>query len=249
MNTASNNKSQQKPPTYMVFKSFVPLEEQIQVCREVLECHERNNIDGESKITSTPISQNSIKLALGIGCGGNLSPQLPLAARILQQGFAKARDDCATAQYNNNNQNSLSALDTLQNPSTPLTGLALLYGPNAFMKAHYDSPTQPGQGHEWLACLSLGATVMFRCNNQILPLHSGDILVLDSMATLHGVEEILASDNEDTTVNGLLPLNCRLGILMWQGKFQNQLEDTNSSDDAMIEGMGALFGDSDDESE
>jgi hypothetical protein len=102
----------------------------------------------------------------------------------------------------------------------PLSGLSLLYGVGASMPSHYDSPTRPGQREEWLAMITLGNSVVFRCNSEVLTLHSGDVLVMDSMAVLHGVERIIpdASENPIRPRIGLLNIQARLGILFWQGK-------------------------------
>jgi hypothetical protein len=116
------------------------------------------------------------------------------------------------------------------------------------MKAHYDSPTQPGQKNEWLACLSLGENCNFRCNQDILLLESGDALVMDSMSTLHGVEGIVLSPKEPSCKCGL-PGSCRMGILMWQAKAAPPLSNNSNDDDdrsiELVEGVGNLFLDSD----
>jgi predicted nicotinamide N-methyase len=102
-----------------------------------------------------------------------------------------------------------------------LTGIALLYGPAAYMKAHYDSPTQPGRRREWLVMMNAGNAVRFRLGDSAEVLRSGDALVMDAMATLHGVEAILPSgalhDHEavDPAERLGLPSGCRLGVLLW----------------------------------
>jgi hypothetical protein len=135
------------------------------------------------------------------------------------------------------------------------------------MKPHHDSPTQPGQRQEWLACISLGATALFRCNDQVLPMNSGDVLVMDSMAVLHGVEQILLpvtpkddengnDDNDDDQnrhhhhlLDSGLPPDSRLGILMWQGKTNANDNAATRSNEDYVDGIGSLFPDSDDEEE
>ena len=217
---------------YVVFKSFLTHDEQQALCRESLECHTKHASAGDTiDMNTVPLLEASKTFSLGINCGGNVRPVLPLAASKLQQAFLQAQESCGE-----------SAMQILTKDSTPLTGLVLLYGPNAHMKPHYDSPTQPGQRHEWLACISLGATANFRCNQDVLQLESGDALVMDSMAVLHGVEGIVPSDG---SVKLGLPPQCRLGILMWQAN-NSPMTKHVPANDALLDGVGNLFADSDD---
>jgi alkylated DNA repair dioxygenase AlkB len=254
----NNNMSQQRPTKqkYVILKSFLSLEEQHTLCQEALECHFQHSSE-QITIQQPPLLGTASKnLDLGITCGQNVQQNLPFATACIQRAFAEACD------FFHEDDDILSVLHKLSNSSsssnttatTPLTGLVLLYGPNSFMKAHYDSPTQPGQKNEWLACLSLGETCNFRCNHDILLLESGDALVMDSMSTLHGVEGIVLSAKEPSFKCGL-PASCRMGILMWQAKAApplsnnpNDNNNNNNNDDKSIElvdGVGNLFLDSD----
>jgi hypothetical protein len=145
--------------------------------------------------------------------------------------------------------------------NTPLTGLSLLYGPLASMPAHYDSPTQPGQREEWLAMISIGSSIIFRCNDELIRLDSGDVIVMDSMATLHGVERVLVSTTDESGgwnhVNHTelgLPTPCRLGLLFWQGRptdekasaFSSHDEEEVTPSECLLDGVGDLFADESD---
>jgi hypothetical protein len=158
--------------------------------------------------------------------------------------------------------------------TTPLTGLSLLYGPLASMSAHYDSPTQPGQREEWLAMMSIGSSIIFRCNDELIQLDSGDVVVMDSMATLHGVERVLAvgvstgegmnddvgdSNRATNNINYAelgLQTPCRLGLLFWRGRPKDKAALTLPSQDeeltpgeSLLDGVGDLFADESDENE
>ena len=78
-----------------------------------------------------------------------------------------------------------------------LTGIALVYGPLARMVAHHDSASRPGQRHEWLAMITLGNAVRFRLGDEARVLFSGDALVMDAMATLHGVDGVLSPEEAE----------------------------------------------------
>jgi hypothetical protein len=79
-------------------------------------------------------------------------------------------------------------------------------------------------------------------------LQSGDVLVMDSMAVLHGVESIVDVDNSggwcDEKADLGLPISSRLGILFWQG--QDPVDKVSSASLTLVEGVGSLFPDSDD---
>ena len=188
---------------YVVLESFLSVPEQQQVVSEVLECHSQlssSSIEWESITSST----SSLPLQLGISCGGDLSAKLPMSLTLARRAFLVSRDAL-------HRQGAILHDDE----RTPLTGLALMYGPHARMKAHYDSPTQPSKREEWLCIMTVGATVQFRANHEILSLHSGDVLIMDSMAVLHGVEGIVNDDSSLQSL-GLPHSNTRLGVLFWQ---------------------------------
>lgn len=201
--------------------------------QEALACHARHCGSSGSDYTKIERSHSSLKLELGTSCGGDLSDTLPHAVAIARSAFQKA---------------ALQLPDNVALPNVargPLSGLSLLYGLNASMASHYDSPTQVGQREEWLAMITLGNTALFRCNDEVIQLHSGDVVVMDSMAILHGVECIIA--NQDTSMSlslGLPAVEVRLGILLWQGRQQastcrlGQLE--------VVEGIATLFDEAED---
>jgi hypothetical protein len=121
------------------------------------------------------------------------------------------------------------------------------------MNAHHDSPTQPGQREEWLVLMTVGLPVLFRLNKSVERLISGDVLVMDSMATLHGVEEILSDDSGiDFPALGL-QRPARLGVLLREGRQESATHGRNdnqrSIDDDMVEGIQGLFGADDEDSE
>jgi hypothetical protein len=211
-----------------------------------------------------------------------MEPALPLAVSHARRAFSLIRSNLLQQQSNNDNKattttprhvdstrthtmdptasaTTTAEMDVLQDlaSSSCLTGLALLYGPKGCMSAHYDSPTQPLQRMELLVLLSLGSTTVFTCTNDQEPLHlfSGDALVMDSMAVLHGVQQIIP--HPSSPVSHLLPPNSRLGVLLWQGRTSTPKDITTSvhhtmeSDDMDIpDGMGSLFfGDDDSDSD
>ena len=226
---------------YMMLKQYLTLEDQQAICQEALACHNqhRGPYDKEIQTAKVLLEEASLKLALNLECGGDIGPRLPMAVSKLKPAF-----DCANRAFsssNNGNPSEPSVLDHLSQASTSLTGLALLYGPNAYMKPHYDSPTQPGRQSEWLVCASLGATAIFRCNDEQLVLESGDALVLDSMAVLHGIEGIVRDDNVASAIG--LPPHSRLGILMWQAKTPVTMPFI--FDDTNLDGVDSLFSDGD----
>lgn len=234
---------------YVVFRSFVEVHEQKELVREALGCHAQNSSSNNTTTTdwtTLETSTTSLNLQLGIPCGGDLTSTLPAAIAVARRAFHRAQ------QHEQQQQQLLppdpsvqAALQTLSDPSTRLAGLALLYGPAASMLAHYDSPTQPGVPFEWLVVMTLGRAVRFRCNHNILTLQSGDVLVMDSMAVLHGVESI----GDDCDADLGLPVSSRLGILFWQGRssslaMQSGEGATNEAVE-VVDGVGSLFPDSD----
>jgi hypothetical protein len=214
---------------FFVFRSFVEKNLQRELVNEALKCHARNSDDGalHQKVEASFSESNaSEKLNLGISCGGDLSWNLPKAATVARKALGCTRHS-TTNKY----------LSKICEESTPLTGIALLYGQNASMPAHYDSPTQPGQREEWLVMITLGLTVEFRCNTETLMLKSGDVIVMDSMAVLHGVVRIEPGSNACEQLG--LPVQSRLGILFWHGR--EQACATGSPGRADVGGIDSLF--------
>jgi hypothetical protein len=241
---------------YAIFRSFVGVEEQQLLVRESLQCHLKNSStginqqdsDGTLQPTNTDwnhmeTSSTSHTFQLGVRCGGDLTSTLPLAVAVARRAFRQALHQ----EPQLGDATSIPALETLSQPNIPLAGLVLLYGLKAAMPPHYDSPTQPGQREEWLVMMTMGNDVRFRCNDDIVQLQSGDVLVMDSMAVLHGVESIVDLDDGGGRIEKPdlgLPISSRLGILFWQG--QSPVDKVDSASFSVVEGVGNLFPDSDD---
>jgi hypothetical protein len=239
---------------YAIFRSFVGVEEQQLLVRESLQCHLKNSStginqqdsDGTLQPTKTDwnhmeTSSTSHTFQLGVRCGGDLTSTLPVAVEVARRAFRQAMQHKPQL----GTLTSIPALETLSQPNVPLAGLVLLYGLQASMPPHYDSPTQPGQREEWLVMMTMGNDVRFRCNDDIVKLQSGDVLVMDSMAVLHGVESIVDNKNKGCEEEDLgLPISSRLGILFWQG--QSPIDNVDSTSISVVEGVGSLFPDSDD---
>jgi hypothetical protein len=225
---------------FFVFRNFVGSEDrQRRLVNETLQCHAHNEAtkgghDVSTMWQSIGTSKTSLNLNLGIPCGGDLTHVLPDAALLARQAFLQASMETTNA-----------TTKTLQSLAQgPLSGLALLYGVEASMPSHYDSPTQPNQREEWLVMMTLGNTVVFRCDNEIISLHSGDALVMDSMAVLHGVDRIVPdhSDHPICSVINLPDLQVRLGILFWQGRDEPKQKAPLLSEEGIhFVGMDGLF--------
>jgi len=94
---------------------------------------------------------------------------------------------------------------------------------------------------------SVGAPILFRCDDVVLTIDSGDALVMDSMKVLHGVEGVLATviPTQEGGVNGnqwcksssscsssnlLLPVHgSRLGVLLWHAAEKGRSINNNRS--------------------
>ena len=228
---------------FFVLRSFAGhAESQRLIVEEALERHSRNEklignknaadgLDGHD-ISS---SKSSLKLNLGISCGGDLRDILPNAVVLAEKAFLHASGVA----------NSTTTAKTLRTiPNGPLSGLSLLYGLDAAMSPHYDSPTQPGQREEWLCMLSFGNTMMFRCDDETIAIHSGDVLVMDAVATLHGVDCILQDESVPPICSLIsFPISqVRLGILFWQGRLVPECnDDITACDDVDLDGSIGLF--------
>ena len=213
-------------------------------------------------------SKSSLKLNLGLDeCGGDLYKTLPLSVEFARKAFReaglyyKSNDvfEVAESLFKLAGELPSSTSTSTSTSSISLTGLGLLYGPNAIMSAHYDSSTQPGQREEWLVMFTIGSDVLFRCNDVVLTLTSGDALVMDSMSVLHGVEGIrkktrhIATNNKQFSFNnetdmalhyGLPVEGSRLGILLWQGRAERMnVKDKGDSydDNISMEALSDLF--------
>ena len=243
-------------------------------------------------------SSASMKMNLGLNeCGGDLSHTLPLAVELSRKAFRKSAlhyemlgnlrlaqsshklagimENTSSGQTKSVGTNGSKTKNkkhpASSSPQTPpkLTGLSLLYGPKAMMNPHYDSSTQPGQREEWLVMFTIGSDVLFRCNDSVIALSSGDALVMDSMSVLHGVEGIrkkmvqnpmdlctsetkdnsqFPRENIDAALHYGLPVEgSRLGVLLWQGRtsYNAQIvtDERKTDDDGPIslEGFSTLF--------
>jgi hypothetical protein len=232
---------------YAIFRSFLNVKEQQLLVQESLQCHLKNSTEKQMPTdwNHMETSSTSETFQLGVRCGGDLTPTLPLAVAVARRAFRQA---ALQQEPQLGDATSIPALETLSQPNIPLAGLVLLYGLQASMPAHCDSPTQPGQREEWLIMMTMGNDVRFRCNDDIVQLQSGDVLVMDSMAVLHGVESIVDVENgagcDDEKPDLGLPISSRLGILFWQG--QSPVDKVDSASFSVVEGVGNLFPDSDD---
>lgn len=217
--------------SYLVFQQFLSTSEEELLVREALQCHSLHlSTSVESSLGDSRTASTACKLDLGIRCGGNLEHSIPEAVRVARRIFKRASSLLP----------KIEVLKRLCEDDVPLTGTALLYGTNASMKAHYDSPTQPGQREEWLCTMSCGLATKFRCNDTLIELQPRDVLVMDSMAVLHGVERVLEQDESDHCKQAGLPWPSRLGILLWQGRITKvSTEDHDALAD--VEGVDHLF--------
>lgn len=219
---------------YLVLRSFLTRQEQEELKEEVIQTHLENSL---SPLFQAVHATASIPLNLGIPCGADVENQLPFASQLSRRAFDHAWHTFPEEQ----------SLRILSSPDCcPLTGLALLYGPKANMSPHFDSPTQPGQRHEWLVMMTVGKAVEFICNDNRITLSSGDVLVMDSMAVLHGVQGIIP---DDCTIE--LPLQgSRLGVLLWQARRVDPREvrahEEQEEDGDHVDGIQMLYQHDDD---
>lgn len=243
MNSSSSSSSNPTKERYIALRSFLSLDEQEAITKEAFGCHYDNSDCGKNSFAPLVTSKTSVKLELNIPCGAGLNDRLPLAVSLCRRAFVQAQEILKDDSL------ELLADSSLSIEEQRLTGLALLYGPNGNMTSHYDAPTQPGQRHEWLAMLTVGNAVEFCCNDDILILQSGDALVMDSMAVLHGVQGIVGTKSDSLSSSAFsLPIQgSRLGILMWQAAArvsENAAENEQDDDTVDLEGVNMLFPDS-----
>lgn len=227
------------PERYVVLRSFLSRQEQEDLKEEAIQCHRQKSSDPTFQAVHTTAS---IPLNLGITCGSSVESQLPLASQLARRAFAHASCHAFPEEPL---LRLLSSSSSSSSQHCSLTGLALLYGPNAKMSPHFDSPTQPGQRHEWLVMMTVGKAVAFVCNDKIITLSSGDVLVMDAMAVLHGVQSILPDDCDIE-----LPLQgSRLGVLLWQARQVDPVERSTRGQDDTVDGMHMLYYHDDDSSD
>jgi hypothetical protein len=194
-------------------------------CSQLLEA-----VRGEAKTArltgSLPSSTCSLKLQLDVGkpC------PVDLLIGLTREAYSKAKKVFPAE----------APLQDKATESTVYTSIGLLYGPAAFMSEHTDSPTFVGKSHEWLVCFSIGNTIVYQLDGVEVNVQSGDCLVMNSMAVLHGVKGVLAHSSPEQC-----PLqDARLGLLLWELQDTSDLVLGNSSsEDLDLDCMGALFGD------
>lgn len=205
---------------YIHLKGFLSEEEQHCLSKSALERHkvcqeQKLGSEYESEWQRLETSSSSIPLNMGLKGTGGPFVDMDSVVRYSKRAFGEA-----SRYFSSVGQGKISeAIDRLRHEEAKLTGISLLYGPNGSMLAHYDAPTQPGRHDEWLVGFTVGADTYFRCNDKIVLLKSGDALVMDSMAVLHGVESIKSGKEAiDCSLKYELPSpGSRLGVLLWQG--------------------------------
>ena len=194
-------------------------------------------------------SLSSMSLDLGLlGTGAPLVKQVEII-RIAARAFLEGGESLVAAGH------AEMGCEAAEPAAEKLTGIALLYGPRSRMVAHYDSPTQPGRRREWLFMITAGNSIRFQLGDQIEELKSGDALIMDSMATLHGVVEVLSSDDShiDPAEQLGLPSGSRLGVLLWTAKTDHipakvsRQDLTLAAEEVNDELLGKLFQDEGDE--
>ena len=234
---------------FIHLEGFLSEEEQFCLSTSTFERHQvcqkrklgsEYEIDNDSEWKNLESSTASIPLNMGLNCTGGPFVDMEPAVRYSKRAFGEASRYFASI-----GQKEVSgAIYRLCNDEVELTGISLLYGPKGKMLAHYDSPTQPGRRDEWLVGFTVGADTDFRCNDKIIRLTSGDALVMDSMAVLHGVESI---DNGFESVcrssKYELPFpGSRLGVLLWQSaQTIPNVSKNKVSSDIKHEGLKNLF--------
>lgn len=209
-------------------------------------------------------------------CGASLHNNLPIAVQYAHKVFERAINlymesgDPRTSQYaeeistlvggrrhhplqKGEDDADVGKISRQIEGKEALTGLALMYGQEASMPPHYDSPTQKNQKSEWLCMFSMGHAIRFRCNDEILQVRSGDALVMDSMSVFHGVQSV---DGQDCCIDDEFDFpipGARLGVLLWKAVSDDYAVDgtvihEKENDLSMVdmEGLSSLFPDSDD---
>jgi hypothetical protein len=242
-NSSSLSRRAAVPPA-RILRQFLNHEEQARVVQEIHNCHCSSHSAAHNDWSALDLedlstSRSSFKLSTGVTeCGGDITAHWPYCTAVTRRVFDRLDVEWRSSI-------AYSATDRqiwqyLSQPDTPLTGLALLYGPQASMSPHYDSPTQPGQRSEWLVMITVGLNVNFRLQEQVHQLKSGDVVVLDSMRVLHGVESIVATGQDQNEALGLPPAS-RLGVLLWQGKSPVAVSNQDKTEMTDFTGMDTLF--------
>lgn len=236
------------PPTttkrFMIYPKFLSQQTQLELIQEVFARHASNSTTGTATNIHTTGSTSTVSqtMSLGISCGASLDTILPLAVQQSRLLFSRA----ALESSHSHQPSSERILVHLASNNTTLTGIALLYGPNAIMLPHYDAPTQHGQKEEWLCMMTMGSNVDFILDDAVITMKAGDCLVMDSMSTKHGVQRIWSDDDDNVPL--VLPIQgSRLGILLWEGKNNTDnttvTTGTKSQPEAQVDGIDLLFGD------
>lgn len=114
--------------------------------------------------------------------------------------------------------------------------LALLYGPVSSMPSHVDAPSRPESREQWLVSITLGLCIIFQVGDHRLHLRSGDVLVMDAMALMHGVIAVLA----DSAPADVVLQDSRLGLLLFEPPPQ-RANVPDEQENVCVDGLEMLF--------
>jgi len=120
----------------------------------------------------------------------------------------------------------------------PFMTIGWLYGENASMTAHYDAPSFQ-RAYEWVVSFNVGLTVVFIADDEELMLHSGDVLIMDTLNVKHGVTRVVQN-----SCPPWCPLKkARLGLLMWESRNPDLVlrEQLAMEAGSAVEGVENLF--------
>jgi len=204
---------------FLHFSSFLNLNQQKDLVSAVFELDD-TEVEELQSLVQTSHKSKSLNLKLP-NCGASLHENLPLAVHLARRAFQRAvkiymdSPDCRAHNYAKEISSLIdsSPRDGVgEGEPQNLTGIALIYGLKASMSPHYDSPVE-NQRYEWLCMFSMGCSIRFRCDNEILLVCSGDAVVIDSMNVFHGVESVQDDSKFDKDLDFPFPM-ARLGVLL-----------------------------------
>jgi len=104
------------------------------------------------------------------------------------------------------------------------------------MPSHVDAPSRPESREQWLVSITLGLCIIFQVGDHRLHLRSGDVLVMDAMALMHGVVAVLA----DSAPADIALQDARLGLLLFEPP-PHRVRASSEQENDGIDGLGALF--------
>ncbi len=87
------------------------------------------------------------------------------------------------------------------------------------MPAHVDAPAYPGCKSNYIIGLTFGLSINFQLGSHNIVLNSGDALVFDGMALLHGVDGVIADTSPLVNL-----ADSRLGIMLWERRMRPKVE-------------------------